>query len=457
MEAAPTATQDTSLSLYLVTSDLVIVVNPIPLLSSLQTLLDASCVPFQIVEDPGEAEQALEVVSSSPKKVEMVLSDDEIDAEEEVPGISFLDTLTTDVDIKVEKLSVVFLANGASICHDIIHFDVKDIGIELDSMGLSGILSLAAEPFELRMGQVITSENQSLDWELLPFKPIVSVQGVRLITTIKEARKNAETKFNINVKQGVENVLVALSPLVLAALNGVADTLQPFMAPDQEYEAQLETEKRAKVEDYRANVHRQRQELISLFNAIDNDQSHSLQDNEIAELVRMMIENSSTSGLPSINSASGLTSAEFNREKNFLLSVLDSKGLNEVSLPDLEMVLYQIACNIDDRNLKSDLGSTGIPYFDNIHKSKYFLSGPTLRQLVKFDDLKEFTAMHHVFRLTGHEDIEKKAKFPPLSTWAEGGIDLFWDLYTAETGCSPDSLNGQDIKNVQQKLVRSLW
>ena len=96
-------------------------------------------------------------------------------------------------------------------------------------------------------------------------------------------------------------------------------------------------------------------------------------------------------------------------------------------------------------------------YFDSISKSKYFLSGPTLRKLIKYDDLKEYTAMHHVFRITGHDDIEKKSVFPPLSTWSEGGLDMFWNQYTSETGCRRDSLNGQDIKTVQRKLVRSLW
>lgn len=413
-------------------------------------------MPFQTVEDQVQTDQALEIRSASPKKLEMILSEDEMDDEEIEREAGFLDNLTTDVDIKVERISIVFLVNGTSTCHDILHFDLKDIGIELDSMGLSGILSLAAEPFELRPGQVII-DSHFLEWTLLPFKPILSVQGVRLITTVKEARKNAETKFEISVKQGVENVLVVASPLTLAALNGVVDTLQPFIAPDEDYKAQLEAEKQRNLEEYRVNVRRQRQELISLFNVMDKDQSHTLQDNEISQLVRMMIDQSSSSNMPSVNSASGLTSAEFSREKQFLLSLLDSKGLNEVSLPDLEMILYQIATKIDDCNLRSDLGTTGIPYFDNIHKSKYFLSGVTLRQLVTFDDLKEFTAMHQVFRITGHDDIEKKSVFPPLPTWEAGGIDLFWDLYTAETGCSRDSLNGQDIKIVQQKLVRSLW
>jgi hypothetical protein len=317
MEVAPTARQDTSLTLYLASSDLVIVVNPLPLLSALQILLDASYVPFQTVE---EAEEQLATAPNSPNKIEMVLSEDEIDDDGADPELGFLDTLTTDVDVKFEQLSIAFLVNGTSTCKDILHFDVKDIGIELDSIGMSGILSLAAKPFELRPGQVVVTENHSLEWSCLPFKPLVSIQGVRLITTVKESRHKAgQAKYNFDLKQGVEHVLVTASPLTLAALNGVVDSLQPFIAPDQNYEEQLKADKEAKVEEHRSNVLRQRQELINLFNAIDKDQSHTLQDNELADLVRMMIEQSSTSNLPSINGASGLTLAEFNREKLYLL------------------------------------------------------------------------------------------------------------------------------------------
>jgi len=36
------------------------------------------------------------------------------------------------------------------------------------------------------------------------------------------------------------------------------------------------------------------------------------------------------------------------------------------------------------------------------------------------------------------------------------GVEIFWDLYVRETGCSPTSLNGQDIVDVQTKVVRAL-
>ena len=278
-----------------------------------------------------------------------------------------------------------------------------------------------------------------------------------MITTVTECNEVTGMAYEIDVKQGVDCVLICASPLTFAALNRVMDSLQPFVAPNKEYAAQLKAQNEAALAKYRANVQRQRQELINIFNAIDKDQSHTLQDYELAELVHMLLEQSSDSRLPSTGRATGLTSAEFNREKSFLLSTLDSKGVNEISLTDLEMTLFQMANKIDDCNLKSEIGTTGISYYDNVHKSKFFLSGPTLRKLVQFDDLKEFTAMHHVFQFTGHDDIFTKTNYPSPTSWAEGGIEKFWNFYTTETGCSRHSLNGQDLKSVQQKLVRSLW
>lgn len=454
MKTAPTRTQDTSLSLNLVSSDLIIVVNPIPLLSSLQTLLDASDVPFQAIEEEQKTEIVKEeTVEEVTPKLELALSEEE---EEEDIEIGPLDTLSTDIDIKVEHISIVFLLNGTSSCEDILHFDVKDIVITLDSQGMNGMLTLASEPFELRPGQVVESEYHPFTWKLLPFEPIVSIRGVRMITTTKEKRNKTKTILDVDFKQGVECVFVCASPLTLAALKGAMDSLQPFLVPDENYEAQLEAEEQAKRDEYRSNLLKQRRILTDLFNSLDKDESHTLQDFELEQLIRMLMQNTSGPNLPTTKSATGLTTAELSREKSFLLSILDSKGCNEVTLPDLELVLFQLARNIDDSNLKTTIVHTKIPYLDDLKTTKQFLSGPSLRHIVHFDDLKEYTAMHHVFRLTGHDDIDKKSNFPALPTWVQGGVELFWDFYTAETGCSRDSLNGQDMKLVQQKLVRSL-
>jgi hypothetical protein len=383
-------------------------------------------------------------------------SKDQLDDSADQLESGFLQTLITDVDIKVEHISILFLVNGTAFCRDILHFNVNDIEITLDSSGTTGYLKMTTEPFEFCAGQIIATSSQHLDWELLPFKPIVTVQGVKFLSSIKENRTIKKTMFDIGMRSGVEFVEVISSPLTLTALNGAIHTLQPFFSPDMEYEEQLKAQRKAEHDDKRSNLLRQRQELQRIFDAIDVDQSGTLQDNELEKLVRMMFEKSSGSDMSTTNSVTGLTAAEMHREKMSLLSMFDSKGTHEVTFPDVDMILYRIANNIDDSNLTPDIGSTGIGYLDNFNKSNEFLSGIFLRKLIRFEDLREFTAMHHVFRITGYDDIDKKSKFPAPTLWHAGGIEMFWDHYV-ETGCTRDSLNNQDIKMVQQKLVRSLW
>ena len=127
MDVSPTLRQDTTISFHLICSDLVIVVNPIPLLSALQTLLEASHVPLHIIDDKVTDNMAhsSNVANGSPKKLEIVSSEDEL---EEDSHIEFIDTSVTDIGIKVEQVSIIFLVNASSTCRDILHFDIRDIG-----------------------------------------------------------------------------------------------------------------------------------------------------------------------------------------------------------------------------------------------------------------------------------------------------------------------------------------
>lgn len=458
VDVAPTSKEESMISLNFMCADLVIIVNPLPLMSAVQTLLEASCIPLQAINDDEPDQASIDTIRASPRTLDMSLNDpnDQLDVSVDQLDNGFLQTLSTDVDIKVKHISILFLVNGTAFCRDILHFDVKDIEITFDSSGTTGYVKMTTEPFEFCAGQVISTSNQDLDWEILPFKPIVTVQGVRFHTSIKENRTIKKSIYDIGMRSGVEFVEVISSPLTLTALNGAIYSLQPFFAPDMAYEEQLKAQRKAEQDDNRSNFLRQRQELKRVFNAIDVDQSGTLQDNELENLVRMIFENSPGSEMSPTNSAAGLTAAEMHREKMFLLSMFDSKGTNEVTFPDVDMILYRIANNIDDSNLTPDIGSTGVGYLDNFNKSNEFLSGIFLRKLIRFEDLREFTAMHHVFRITGYDDIDKKSNFPAPTLWHAGGIEMFWDHYV-ETGCTRDSLNNQDIKMVQQKLVRSLW
>jgi hypothetical protein len=461
MDVAPTRKQETSIALNLSTSDSVIIVNTLPLLSAIQTLLEASSVPFQTVKNLADNEEdgkSVDVIPASPRTLDIALSDsiDDVDGTQE-PENSFFATLSASVDIEVTQISFLFLVNGASTCRDVLHFDAKKLEIKLESTGMNGKLTILAEPFELSPGQMINGTSKhSLDWTLLPYKPIITVQGVKLLTSITERRSPSETTYEIDVKQGVEFVFVSVSPLTLVALAGVLKSFK--LAEDNDYEEQFKALKETELNNYRSRVALQREELESIFNSIDADHSGTLEDFELEQLVRMMCEKSSGVGLPTINSASGLTTAELNREKMFLISLLDSKGMNEVTLLDVEKTLYQLATGIDDSHLEPKIGTTGVEHLDELgSKSNSFLSGLFLRKLVQFDDLREFTAMHHVFRITGFDDIDKKSAFPAPTTWHVDGIEMFWEQYTSETGCTRSSLNGQDAKMVQQKLVRSLW
>ena len=74
--------------------------------------------------------------------------------------------------------------------------------------------------------------------------------------------------------------------------------------------------------------------------------------------------------------------------------------------------------------------------------------------ILYFKNLREYASMTGVGKITGTSD---SSKFPPPSLWRQGeGINLFWEVYEKETGCSQSSLNRQNIIAVQQKLVRVL-
>ena len=125
----------------------------------------------------------------------------------------------------------------------------------------------------------------------------------------------------------------------------------------------------------------------------------------------------------------------------------------------MDGAFFRLANEIDDVNLtpmiKDDHEKN---YNDHFQCCDSFFSGPFMRKLVYFDDLREFSSSSEVFRITGDAGLGFKSHFPAPSLWRLGlGIDLFWELYERETGCSRQSLNGQDIDLVQRKLVRSLW
>ena len=140
---------------------------------------------------------------------------------------------------------------------------------------------------------------------------------------------------------------------------------------------------------------------------------------------------------------------ELKRERDYLVSIIDSAHTNQVTYWEADSILFQMSQGIDDTNLTPKIGNTGVDYLDNIQEKTTFLSAPQMWKLIYFDDLREYASMHEVYRISG---FTNQSWFPAPSLWRSGsGIDLFWDTYRS-TGCSSDSLNGQNIFTVRSTL-----
>ena len=123
--------------------------------------------------------------------------------------------------------------------------------------------------------------------------------------------------------------------------------------------------------------------------------------------------------------------------------------------PPAPSAFFRLANGINDINLIPAIKDANDTYNESFRRSDSFLSGPTMRKPIYYDDLREYSSASEVYRITGKAG--SSSNFPTPSLWRQGqGIDLFWDLYEKETGCSRVSLNGQDMSLVQRKLVRSL-
>ena len=123
--------------------------------------------------------------------------------------------------------------------------------------------------------------------------------------------------------------------------------------------------------------------------------------------------------------------------------------------PPAPSAFFRLANGINDINLIPAIKDANDTYNESFRRSDSFLSGPTMRKLIYYDDLREYSSASEVYRITGKAG--SSSNFPTPSLWRQGqGIDLFWDLYEKETCCSRVSLNGQDMSLVQGKVVWSL-
>jgi hypothetical protein len=109
------------------------------------------------------------------------------------------------------------------------------------------------------------------------------------------------------------------------------------------------------------------------------------------------------------------------------MSILDPSKINDVSFEELDGLLFRVANEIDDVNLApkiADGDDRSSIYLSRAFKdSDFFLSGPVLRQLVHFEDLREYASWHEVRRIVGDRDLVESLPFPAPNFWFEGGIE----------------------------------
>jgi hypothetical protein len=423
-------------------------VNPLPLLSSIDTLVELLQLPYQ----------------------HQTLNDESIPGESDIGG-SFL-SINTNLNVIVRNVSFVFVVDRRKLSRGLLDFNVNEIAMELKTGGSSGKLTLLTGPFALNAARV--SHNQShlvnkldedpyfadnfvgIEYWLMPFKPIILIEGVEVFATGTEetSRLNKSaaktTILGMDLKINAHSFVLSASPSTIVALRGVMTSFEPlllWMQGDVDEEAhtkQMELE-----EKERKSIEIQRQVLKKIFNEIDIDGSGVLSDDEFDQVV-VKLWNEARDGFQ-------LNEEERMRETNYLVSMIDRTKSNEITYRDLDEAVQMLAGNIDDNNLvpKSHV-STGL--FSDFTHSDQFLSSCKLRQLIYFEDLREFASMHIVNEVTGGNSSESDKSFSSPSLWRQGrGVDIFWELYTKETGCSRSSLNGQDMATLQRRLVRSLW
>lgn len=318
-------------------------------------------------------------------------------------------------------------------------FNVNSLTISLNVTAISASLVVAADPMELCAGQHQYYDARVV-WSLLPLKPIIVMEGTRILlaTTEKDPKQksNASNQSSIMktirvcLEVGVDVFCLNASPSTIVALLEAFSSVKPFatwwIEDIVEEEKQSSLERQKATEERQRHLEQRRKALLEVFELIDVDGSGSLQDTELAEVIRLMFEKT-TSGV--INPQQKLTSLELETQHSYLLSILDPSSTNDISYQELDDLLFRIANSIDDINLiPKMMNSEEFNTSRTFNNADYFLSTPYLRNLVHFDDLREHASWHQVYRIVGHDNIDERLPFPAPNFWLEGGIQLFWDV-----------------------------
>lgn len=241
----------------------------------------------------------------------------------------------------------------------------------------------------------------------------------------------------VSANVGFEYVNLNLTPSLNAIFAGCINSLNATFARDEEevkreereHQQVLEKAEKAKLDKY---ILTQKKALKSIWKEIDVDGSDELDQTEVKEVVIKLLQKTARrkDAQFRVGKSNRITTKELNRELVHFMSIVDENQDHSISYMELEQAMLMMT-NSKKRTERE--AKNGIVYFPN---------------------LKEYASAVIVHEITGSDD---PLHFDPPLKWVnKKGIEEFFALYTRECGTTKKSLNRQDIKIVQRKLVRLL-
>ena len=340
----PTLEPEQHLGFEFRTSDLAFLLNPLPTLSAIQTLIELAEIPYLQLPE--------EIISD----LTQYGDDDESKENCNTSDVTPLG-MHAHMSIRVENVQVLFLVDRKKVSRGIIEMDLSCIAIEFKSGELEGNLSLAMEPLVLRAGQIAQSQSSQtghIDTILMPYQPIADFDGANVQVLIKEEPLITRGSQNqpipdkmptvrVNVEIGTESMFFNTSPSTIVALFGIVSSLDPFLDWIKgEHEAREEEQKRIiaqKELDSHRHVRLQREVLRRIFLEVDVDGSGGLSESELERVVlKLFDENNNSRGTASqeINYSERPTKNELKRERDYLLSNIDRNRTNEITFQEMD-------------------------------------------------------------------------------------------------------------------------
>ena len=456
----PIESSDSHLAINLLAGNLVFVMNPVPLASSLAVLTSFADLPFRDLPAEKEAQEAAELDKSgdgiaSFRQSTLHTFSTTTKPEEDAPpppvGI-VLGGANMLLAVQLSHITVVPLPDAAGVNRGTVEATIRNIsllaessvdGVEAAEITVSPFQVLSCrlfyvpsdlggfvKPFHLPFKPALEFGGASINYASRPKEPIV----VPVSSPTAAVGDGLEERhvFDVSLTAYVRRAAAYLSPTInaslLGALNCSSLILEYLPAPEEEPTTDPTKSTSAQEEDSS-----RREALKELWRMADRDGSGTLSVDEVSEIIARLFSAKAQNIFDEIPKSQQLTDMELKREvQNFLsLAGSNSTATRDLSFPEVEFLLFQ----------KQRLQESGMTASEHAAQSHDFGSIEGLRGLIYYEDLLEYSSSTQVYALTG---TLHTSKFPPPSSWRQGeGIKLFWELYERETGCTKESLNDQ--------------